>query len=64
MKAIHEIILFIQKCDFADVVFNSTPNTIVIFYNFIIRVEVRMNEHKEALKLYHLMIEHELQLDK
>lgn len=53
-----------QKCEFARFVFNSIPNPDVVLYNSMIRAYTRTNEHKEALKLYHLMIEHELEPDK
>ncbi|KAI9156789.1 hypothetical protein LWI28_012242 [Acer negundo] len=53
-----------HKCDFARIVFDSTPNPHVVLYNSMIRAYTRTNQHKEALKLYYLMKERNLEPDK
>ncbi|KAL5734762.1 hypothetical protein ACOSP7_032623 [Xanthoceras sorbifolium] len=53
-----------QKCDFARSVFDSTPNPDVVLYNSMIRAYTGTDQHKEALELYYLMIERNLEPDK
>ncbi|XP_057979457.1 pentatricopeptide repeat-containing protein At2g39620 [Malania oleifera] len=53
-----------RKCDLARFVFDSAPNPGLIVWNSMIRAYTRSNNHREALELYHCMLENGLVPDK
>ncbi|XP_019103694.2 pentatricopeptide repeat-containing protein At2g39620 isoform X1 [Beta vulgaris subsp. vulgaris] len=53
-----------QKCNSARLVFDSVPNPCVIVYNSMIRAYSRSGRHDEALKLYHVMLDGNLEPNK
>ncbi|XP_044461231.1 pentatricopeptide repeat-containing protein At2g39620 [Mangifera indica] len=55
---------FFQNSHSARLVFDSAPSPSVVLYNSIIRAYTRGNQHKEALKMYHLMIQQGLEPNK
>lgn len=55
---------FFGKCDLARVLFDSTPNPSVILWNSLIRAYTRSRCYKNALRMYHCMVEQGLEPDK
>ncbi|PKU67170.1 pentatricopeptide repeat-containing protein At2g39620 isoform X1 [Dendrobium catenatum] len=55
---------FFSRPDFSLSIFNSTPNPSIVLWNSMIRAYTKSGEHKEAIRLYHIMLQRGIEPDK
>ncbi|XP_062092710.1 pentatricopeptide repeat-containing protein At2g39620 [Humulus lupulus] len=55
---------FFHKCDISRLVFDSMPNPTIILWNSMIRAYTMSKRYKDALEMYHCMLDEGLEPDK